>query len=325
MNPDEFKTHILKNFREYKNLYCFYKEIGGNENLTDDVLRYEYSDNPDRGNLIYATQQSRIIGAIGTIGFQLLKDGLPLKSTLLDRVLIARWFWGKDLFKKLEEIAFNIAHNNEVHFLWGLTPVPKSFVKLGYTTHTAISLLILENIQLISHIVAIENIQIKYGFDDDIVTLNQKISDAYPDQYFLCCNQKKYNWLVSNNKHLDRYCVRIYRNSDLIAFIILRIEKWRDTLSIEALMINDNENIETVAHIARNEAIKNNLPKISITLNSKNILLKRVEDIFLSLGFKSFPYNANLITKAVNKDIHVAQLYLTGIWAPPYWAAPIKK
>ena len=315
------KKHSTINIIKSKVLYDlsnFHKLHAGNDFLIPDVLKYEYIKNPDNyGNLIYYSYKESVIGTLGAIAFSLNNN---MKTLMLERVLVDKCYWGLGIFQELENYILRLANDKDVQIIWGLTPIPKTFKRVGYEIYDC--LIDLE-------LVCSKNLDFTHTHKLKVEIVNNNSMYRYKnyhkkeegDDRILKYSKAKLSWLVYKNNFVRRYCAYFYIDGSIIGFCILRITRL-NILRVDELILNNLNILPEVVNFFLKEANFHNLYSIRFYCNNHNDRLNKLIYAMKSLGFKNNPFKAKLIVKTVNKDIkfNYKDLSITGIWSPPYWA-----
>ncbi|HVV69150.1 MAG TPA: hypothetical protein VG895_00270 [Patescibacteria group bacterium] len=308
---------------KFKNLANFYSVTGGNPLLTGKVLYYEYAKNPTNiGGIFTASSNNEIIGALGTIGFFFIKNNVIIKAALLERLLVNFRFWGKEIFPTLESLVFEkMTVNNEVKFICGLTPKTNPFTIIGYERYDALSTLVLDDIDKFIFKPSGE-INIEFGYSDNIQKLICKISQENPTDYFIFYNQEIANWIADDNPFIFRKFISFYKADIFVGYAIIRKNKLGD-INIDDIMLSDPTDMNIILPTLISFVKKMEAKKIKLfCFNSDNMYLKNLTTYFLESGFQQESFLSPIVTKTVpNFVLNQRDMVITGSLSPPYWAS----
>jgi N-acetylglutamate synthase-like GNAT family acetyltransferase len=115
---------------------------------TDRPLKgwhWEFSQNIEKGsplNFILIERAQKVVGTQAYIQIDMIdKDGL-ISTGKSEETLVDPSIRGKQMFERLYEYLFEVAHLNGVMGLWGFTPAGKAFRKVGFDTPASVSQLL---------------------------------------------------------------------------------------------------------------------------------------------------------------------------------------
>jgi hypothetical protein len=303
----------------------FFSKIGNDLNLTQAVLINEYLNNSDSyGSFIYLMDHDEVVGGLGNIAFDLLKAGQIHNTLMLDRVLVSKPYWGKKVFDRLisesDKLSKSLSRNG---FFWGVTPVPKSFVRIGYHAYNTLREYTLA-LELFDCKLNNTNINLVYNYSDDIQSYLLARSVRHYDTYFLMYSQQKYSWFVSEKDLLKRKMLRFYYQEKMIGFAVTRIAS-KNTMAIDDIYI-DEDFFPPVLKFIVSEVKKSGYKKINIIVNTANEVLSALLAKFIFFGFDEINYNGQLVVKSFDgSPLTAEQLHWTRMWGPPNWLPPRTK
>ncbi|MGC1854676.1 MAG: hypothetical protein WA659_04810 [Candidatus Aquirickettsiella sp.] len=319
MTTESFSINQANKHSDFFAIQQFFSTVGNDLNLTQAVLINEYLNNSDSyGSFIYLMDNDEVVGGLGNIAFDLLKAGQTHNTLMLDRVLVSKPYWGKKVFDKLisesDALTKSLSRNG---FFWGVTPVPKSFVRIGYHSYNTLREYTLA-LETFDCELNNKNISLIYNYSDDIRSYLLARSIQHYETYFLMYSQQKYFWFVSEKDLLQRKMLRFYYQKKMIGFAVTRIAS-KNTIIIDDIHI-DEEFVLPAPHLIVNEVKNSGYKKINIIVNTANEVLSALLTKFLQCGFDEINYKGQLVVKSFDgSPLSAEQLHLTRMWAPPNW------
>lgn len=315
---------LITDPQDFALIQDFFATIGRDLNITQSLLTNEYHLNPDKyGFFLCAYANHEVIGTLGNIGFDLYQNGHSVNSLMLDRVLINRAYWGKDVFHHLMQASYaRIDTLTEQGFFWGLTPVPKSFVRIGFKVFDCVISSVLNLTTQNLHIPTDTNIALKNDYNLTIEECIKLQSSRNKNMIFLNYSLPKYHWFVSEPEAYQREITCFYRGDENLGFCIIRYTNTCIAI-IDDIHFLHNEYIEPILLLIIQKLTNKRCKELRFIANKTNELLQKVFIVLEKLGGFSSRYPAQLIVKSFQEnDLTPEKFYFTRLWSPPHWLPP---